>query len=259
MFLQILIEARSLQSPRSIIAKGEDTIPFGVNRSDTMSSAQDITLYMLPGTCAIVPHILLNQAKLLFNYEGVSPDDLYSKFSEKNPKQQVPVLVINGEIITENPAIAQAINQLVPEANLFGETPIQYIRVCEWLNYLSAAIHGQAWAPYLRPARFTNDPQAEDGIKAASKQKLLDRFALIESKLPKDGWLLGTKEITAAEAYLLPFYRWAKKHSIDMDRQYPKYSKLMDRLQDLESVKKTLNEIEEVRRSGIGFRDDRME
>ena len=66
-----------------------------------MSAAQDITLYMLPGTCAVVPHILLNQAGLQFKYEGVSKDKLYSDFKSTNPKQQLPVLVINDEVVTE--------------------------------------------------------------------------------------------------------------------------------------------------------------
>jgi glutathione S-transferase len=66
-----------------------------------MSTAQDITLYMLPGTCAVVPHILLNRAGLQFKYEGVTKDKLYSDFKSTNPKQQLPVLVIDDQTITE--------------------------------------------------------------------------------------------------------------------------------------------------------------
>lgn len=223
-----------------------------------MSAAQDITLYMLPGTCAIVPHILLNQAGLEFKYEGVAIDTLYSEeFSTKNPKHQVPVLVINDQTITENPAIAHAINQLAREAKLFGETPIHFIRVCEWINYFSAAIHAQAWGPYVRPGRFTADTSSKalEDIQTANWQKLLDRFALIESKIPEDGWLLGTKEMTAADAYLLPFFQWVSSQERlgdDMAKHFPKYGKLMQRLQALESVKKTLHEIAEVRKTGLG-------
>jgi glutathione S-transferase len=213
-------------------------------------STPNITLYMLPGTCAIVPHVLLNQAGLNFKLEPVPPANITSTFSSTNPKQQVPVLVINEDIITENPAIAQAINQLAPSAYLFGTTPLQFIRVCEWLNYLSAAIHAQAWGPYLRPHRYTNDPAAEAGIKAACWQKLRDRFALIESKLPEEGWAVGTVSMTAVDAYLLPFYQWASRKDrmgIEMESEYPKWTALMGRLQGLESVRRTLEEIERVR------------
>ena len=215
-------------------------------------STSEVTLYMIPGTCAVVPHILLNQAGIDYKLEAVS-DRFTSEFTAKNPKQQVPVLVVDGEVITENPAIAQAINQLAPEAKLFGETPIQFIRVCEWLSYLSAAIHAQAWGPYLRPHRFTNDKAAEAGIQAACEQKLKDRFALIESRLPEEGWAVGTPWMTVADAYLLPFFQWATmRMQFNMEVKYPRWSKLMQRLQGLESVKKTLDEIEEIRQTGIG-------
>jgi glutathione S-transferase len=215
-------------------------------------STSEVKLYMIPGTCAVVPHILLNQAGVVYKLEAVS-DRFTSEFTTKNPKQQVPVLVVDGEVITENPAIAHAINQLAPEAKLFGETPIQFIRVCEWLNYLSAAIHAQAWGPYLRPHRFTNDKAAEASIKAACEQKLKDRFTLIESRLPEDGWVVGTASMTAADAYLWPFFQWATmRMQFSMEVDYPKWARLMKRLQSLESVGKTLDEIEEIRQTGIG-------
>lgn len=209
---------------------------------------QNITLYMLPGTCAVVPHILLHQARLEFDLSPVSRDSLATDFSSTNPKHQVPVLDIDGELITENPAIAQAINQIAPEAKLFGETPLQFIRVCEWLNYFSASIHAQAWGPYQRPQRFTDDKEAEAGISAVSKRKLLDRLALIESRLPEDGWILGTKEMTAADAYLLPFYEWVTgRMKYDVDSEFPKWARLVQRLKGLESVSRTLEEIEKIR------------
>ena len=212
----------------------------------------EVTLYMIPGTCAVVPHICLNQAGVDYKLQPVS-DRFTPDFTSKNAKQQVPVLVVDEEVITENPAIAQAINQIAPEAKLFGETPIQFIRVCEWLNYLSAAIHAQAWGPYLRPHRFTNDKAAEAGIKAACEKKLKDRFALVESRLPEEGWAIGTPSMTAVDAYLLPFHQWAaERMQFNMELEYPKWTKLMQRLQNLESVKKTLDEIERVRQTGIG-------
>ena len=217
-------------------------------------STPDITLYMLPGTCAIVPHILLNQAGLKFKLEPVPRASITSTFSSTNPKQQVPVLVINEDIITENPAIAQAINQLAPSANLFGTTPLQFIRVCEWLNYLSAAIHAQAWGPYARPQRYTNDSAAEEGIREDIRDNLINKIKMIESKLSVEGWVLGTEQMTAADAYLLPFFQWAiRKDRIgmemetEMEKKFPKWAALVGRLQGLESVRRTLEEIERVR------------
>ena len=108
-------------------------------------ASRGITLYTHPGTCAVVPHILLNYAGVEFQLQPVKGQSVTSDFAATNPKKQVPVFVMDGEIITEAPAIAQAINQVVPKAKIFGRSPMQFVRVCEWLNYMSAAIHAQAW------------------------------------------------------------------------------------------------------------------
>ena len=53
--------------------------------------------------------------------------------------------------------------------------------------------------PYLRPARYTNDASAEAGIVAANWQKLLARFATIESQVPEEGWLLADQVLAVVE------------------------------------------------------------
>ena len=205
-------------------------------------ASPDITLYTTPGSCAIVPHILLNYAALSFKPKPVARKRLTSDFASTNPKKQVPVLVVDGEVITENPAIAHMINHLAPEANIMGQDPMQLVRVCEWLNYFSGSMHAQAFGPYVRPCRFTNDPTAEAGIKAASFEKLKERFALIESKLPEQGWLVG-ESFTAADAYLVPFYQWTTARlGIDVDAEYPKWAMLVHRMYELEAVRKSLEE-----------------
>ena len=205
-------------------------------------ATRKVTLYLYPGASSLFPHILLNQAGITYTPKVI---DIFSKapgneYAAINPKQLVPALDIDGDIVTENPAIAQAINQLAPEKQILGKDPKQYLRVCEWLNWIAGPFHAQAWAPLVRPQRFTTDPNAESSIREKSKEKVLGCYDRIESSLSEGGWALGDN-FTAVDAYLLPFWYMCKfRVRDDAGQAYPKWSKLMAKLLELDSVKKTL-------------------
>ena len=69
--------------------------------------SREIVLYVHPGTCAIIPHILLNHSGLPFKLQPVDGKSLGSDFAATNPKKQVPVLSLDGHLVTEIPAIVQ--------------------------------------------------------------------------------------------------------------------------------------------------------
>lgn len=206
-----------------------------------------IKLYTTPGTCALIPQILLHYAGISYQPIGIPIKNLGSAFSATNPKGQVPVLVVDGEFITENPAIAHAINHLAPGAKIMGRSPMELVRVCEWMNFLSAAIHAQVWGAYARPFRFTDEKAGEEGVKRKALEKLRDRFALLEEKLPESGWAVG-EGFTAVDAYLLPFSQWAETRAgIDVGREYPKWATSVKKVAEVEAVRKALEEEERIR------------
>jgi glutathione S-transferase len=201
-----------------------------------------VTLYMSPGSCALAPEILLHHAGIPFKAIGVPLKDIGTHLSSTNPKAQVPVLILNDETITEVPAIAQAINQLNPEAHIFGRTPMQFVRVCELLNFLSASVHAQSWGPFARPWRFTDEPAAEAGVKRQAEAKVREKLALLEAKLPEKGFAVG-EDFTAADAYMVPISNWARDRAgFDIDADYPKWSSLVKRARELPGIQAALQE-----------------
>jgi glutathione S-transferase len=108
--------------------------------------APQIKLYYSPGACSMAAHLLLEDSGLAYESIPILRDDVAGKAEytkNVNPKGQVPALWIDGEIITEAPAIITAISQLVPDKHYTGKTPLQIVRFYEWLNYLSGTIHGK--------------------------------------------------------------------------------------------------------------------
>lgn len=95
-------------------------------------STPELTLYLRPGWSSLFPHILLHEQQLSFKTIGVTDRTVTEdpSYAAKNPKKQIPVLFVNGRPVTENPAIAHAIQSLNPENKLMGRSSEDFVRVC---------------------------------------------------------------------------------------------------------------------------------
>ncbi|KAF7893433.1 uncharacterized protein EAF02_000971 [Botrytis sinoallii] len=176
----------------------------------------EIKFYWAPGACSLCPHVLLFETGVSFesiaNLITKETVEFTQNFSSINPKMRVPVLSLEGENITEVPAIATAISSFAPELHLLGRTTMETIRVYEWMNWLSGTLHAHAFGGLLRPERMSDE-------KAA---------------LPVGG------AFTVVGSYLFVFHRWGEGHGLDMKRAYPKYTALVENLVNRPSVQKVL-------------------
>lgn len=200
-----------------------------------------IKLWYSAGACSLVPHVLLHEVGLPFEATAVSVADgetLTDAFARINPKRRVPVLLVDGSLITEVPAIAAAIADLEPERELLGRSGIERVRVQEWMAWLSGTLHGQGFGGVFRPQRFTERPDQHDGVRARGRETIAEAFEAVEAKL---GGLHAIGDaFTAVDPYLLVFYRWGNGIGIDMPRVYPRYGALARRLVRRPSVQAAL-------------------
>ena len=201
----------------------------------------EIKLWYAPGGCSLAPHVLLHEIRLPFDAVEVSlakGAHLTDEFAQINPKKRVPVLSLDGEVITEVPAIATAIADLAPERHLMGRTALDRARVYEWMNWLSGTLHGQGFAGLWRPQRFSDDPEVFEGVGAKARKTISECFEVIEGKLA--GSCSTGDGFTAVDPYLLVFYRWGNGIGIDMPKAYPSYTAFAQTLVQRHSVAATL-------------------
>ncbi|TVY68873.1 Glutathione S-transferase GST-6.0, partial [Lachnellula suecica] len=144
-----------------------------------------IHLYLSPGACSLASHILLLETGLPFTITSQTTPDHRApeSFRAINPKMRVPVLFLDDATITETPAIMTAISQLSPQHKLFGTSPMETVRVHEWLAWLAGYLHGLAFGSFLRPERYTDDEAAWPGIHEKGKRVIGECFEKIEGDL----------------------------------------------------------------------------
>jgi glutathione S-transferase len=215
---------------------------------------EPITFYYSPGSCSFAVHILLFEAKVVFEPMRIEMGKFPQEFLALNPKGRVPVIILkdannNDQVITEAPAILTAVSLRVPERKFLGSNNIETARVYEWMNWLSGTLHGQAFGGLWRPERFLNDPTEEDARRLREKavETILSCYDTIESKLHASSTVSHSSfavgnSLTVVDPYLAVFYRWGMRNvTLDMTR-YQKYTALWKELEKLDSFRQALEQ-----------------
>ncbi|MGE0099306.1 MAG: glutathione transferase GstA [Hydrogenophaga sp.] len=170
-------------------------------------------LYYSPGACSLSPHIALHEAGLAFDAVPAPtkthqlPDG--TDYYTINPLGYVPLLELdNGERLREGPAIVQYIADQVPQKNLApaAGTMARY-RLQEWLTFIGTEVH-KGFSPLFNPA-------TPDDFKAATKTKLSQRLAWVDSQLAGKQYLMGDT-FSVADGYLFTVTNWAPRVGVDI-------------------------------------------
>ena len=170
-------------------------------------------LYYAAGACSLSPHIVALEAGIPLQLEKV---DTKTKLTEHgqdylqiNPKGYVPALVLDdGELLTEGPAIVQYLADLKPQSQLVpaNGTTARY-RVQEMLGYINSELH-KSYSPLFKA-------ETPDVAKQERREYLRKRYALLEQHLAKHPWLVGD-HFSVADAYLFTVTNWAKHVALDL-------------------------------------------
>ena len=172
-------------------------------------------LYYSPGTCSLSPHIVAREAGLDIELVAV---DIATKLTQRgerytqiNPKGYVPALVLdNGLILTEGPAIVQLLADAAPAAGLIpaAGTLKRYVAQ-EWLNFISTELH-KGFSPLWRK-------ETSADMRRLARETLATRFSFLDQHLADRPYILGDR-FGVADAYAFTVLQWAKVMAIDLGR-----------------------------------------
>ena len=199
-----------------------------------------LTLYYSPGACSLASHTTLEEsgapyeAQPVMLAKGEHKTDEYAKI---NPRQKVPALKTEQGVITENVAILHYIAGRFPEKNLAPKDPYGQARCLSTCAWLSNTVH-PCFTHIFRPERFSEEPGALEGIKAAGRKAFYANLQEIDGLLAKGPWMMG-EQFTVCDPYALVFYQWGTRIELPM-KDLKNYTAWKDRMLQRPAVRKIL-------------------
>lgn len=175
-----------------------------------------LTLYYAPMTCALVPYVTLTEAGADFAVENVNSRSgqlRTPEFLKLNPKHKVPVLVIDGEPLTENIAIQIWIARRFPAAKLLPPAPMAELQAISLMSWCGSGIHPHL-TPNARPENYCDLPGSEESVKRAGNKLLFEDLALADDLLAGRDWFCD--HFTAVDAYFFWCLRRAMSFKLDV-------------------------------------------
>lgn len=135
-----------------------------------------------------------------------------AKVAAVNPLKQIPALVTpDGETITESAAILIWLADRYPETRLGPalDDPrrAQFLR---WMTFIPASIYSLFWVRDDPSRLGGDDPEIQARIKAATAERILDCWAMMESQITPGRYLLGD-ELTVLDLYVTVVSRWGPR------------------------------------------------
>jgi glutathione S-transferase len=176
----------------------------------------DIVLYYAPNTCALAPYITLTEAGAKFTARPLNlrkDEHRTPEYLKLNPKHKVPLLMVDGAILSESAAIQMWIARQFPQAKLMPADPWQELKAVSLMSWCSSGIH-----PFLArinsPPRVCDVPGAGDSVVKLATEQLFENFRIGDDLLAGREFFFD--HFTAPDAHFFWCFRRATQFELDL-------------------------------------------
>ena len=201
-----------------------------------------LSLYYAPVACSLVPYVTLTETGADFETIPVNMgkgQQNSPEYLRLNPKHKVPVLVIDGEPLTENVAIQIWISRTFPKAGLLPSDPKEELKAISLMAWFASGVH-PALTPNNSPKRYCDLPGSEDSVKRCAQKLLDEHFSVADKMLAGREWFFD--HFTAVDAYFFWCFRRAtlfKLEHLDLSK-FKNCMAHFERMKQRASVQKLL-------------------
>lgn len=163
----------------------------------------DMMLYFAPGACSQICLIALEEIGLPFQtclVEFMRGQHRSPEYLALNPAGKVPLLLVDGQPIAQNPAIQTFLAKKFPEKNLlpFSGELLNDARILAALAHFAADLH--PLVTRIRIPAIVCDA-APDRLKQQASAAMAIQLKPIDDTLAEQPWLLG-EDWSSLDAYL---------------------------------------------------------
>lgn len=191
-------------------------------------------LYTHPAACSLSPHIIARELGLDLEIVPVERGKHRTAdgrdFLAINPNGYVPALVLDdGEVVLEGPAIVQYLAELRPQAGMMPQDAQARAQLRMLLNFVSTELHKpmvQMFAPAYTP------------VRDVLHRHVAARLDWVSARLDVGPYLMGER-FSLADAYLFVCLNWCQWLNIDLS-EWPRLVVFMRRVGMRPGVKAAL-------------------
>jgi glutathione S-transferase len=163
----------------------------------------------------MVPYIALTEAGATFDVTAVNlmqGGHVAAEFLRINPKRQVPALIIDSTVLTENVAIQLWIARQFPTARLLPDG-IDEFRAISLLAWCASGIHPHL-TPNIVPQRYCDLPGSEDSVRRCAHKLLVQKLGVAEDLLRGRDWFFD--DFTLPDAHFFWCFRRATQFKVEV-------------------------------------------
>ena len=166
------------------------------------------------------------------------------EFLSVNPLGQIPALILpDGTLMTETAAMLVHIVDRHPEAKLAPPAgSVESARFLRWLFFLASNVY-PAVLRFYSAERYSTDPGAAEGIKAAAEKDLDEQFKILEDALEPGPYLLG-EAFSAVDIMLWMLIQWHPDPA-RLFEEAPRVKQVAELVQARPAIARTWREHEE--------------
>jgi glutathione S-transferase len=176
-----------------------------------------LKLYFAPGACSFVPHSMLELSGVEFEPNSVKlhkNEQRSPEYLAINPRGQVPVLVDDGQVITQIVAILLHLDATLPQAGILPASGLARTRALQTLTWMNNTVH-PTFTHVFMPDKFADDEATRQSIRAFAAKTYRGLLGEIEAMAAQAApWMTGERP-GALDAYALTLLRWGGFAGID--------------------------------------------
>lgn len=198
-----------------------------------------LILYYAPITCALAPYVTLTEAGATFETRPLNfgkSQHLAPEYLSVNPKHKVPVLVIDGQPLSENVAIQIWIARNFSAAKLLPSSPMQELQAISLLAWCASGLHPFIFRIFA-PHRCCDLPGAEASVRRLAQEQLFDAYRIADDMLAGREYFFD--HFTAADAHFFWCFRRGTQLNLDLS-QFRNCLAHFERMKQRPSVQKVL-------------------